>query len=155
MTGDSQHSDDPQAIAQACSEVLWHNDPASKKLGMAIEKIAPGYAELCMTVADDMVNGHNICHGGFMFTLADSTFAFACNTYNQNCVAQHCTISYLSPAFKGDVLHATGREVSRQGRNGIYDISIVNQKNEKIVEFRGFSRTIAGSLLPHQQPSQD
>lgn len=140
-------ADNPQAIAKACADVLWRGDHASRKLGITIEAIAPGYAELSMTVADDMVNGHNICHGGFMFTLADSTFAFACNTYNQNCVAQHCTISYLSPVFKGDVLHASGREVSKQGRNGIYDIGIRNQKNIKVVEFRGFSRTIAGTIL--------
>lgn len=143
----TQQANDAQVIAEACSEVLWRNDPASKKLGMAIEKIAPGYAELSMTIANDMVNGHGICHGGFMFTLADSTFAFACNTYDQNCVAQHCTISYLAPAFTGDKLYATGREVSKHGRNGIYDITIVNQKDEKIVEFRGFSRTIAGTLI--------
>ncbi len=142
-----QQANDAQAIAEACAEVLWRNDPASKKLGMAIEKIAPGYAELSMTIADDMVNGHGICHGGFMFTLADSTFAFACNTYDQNCVAQHCTISYLAPAFTDDKLYATGREVSKHGRNGIYDITIVNQKDDKIVEFRGFSRTIAGTLI--------
>lgn len=152
MTQKSQDIDpqemDPQSLAEACAEVLWHNDPASKKLGMSIEKIAPGYAELSMTIANDMVNGHGICHGGFMFTLADSTFAFSCNTYNQNCVAQHCTISYLAPAFTGDQLYATGREVSRHGRNGIYDITIVNQKNKKIVEFRGYSRTIAGTLVP-------
>ncbi len=142
-----QQANDAQAISEACAEVLWRNDPASKKLGMAIEKIAPGYAELSMTIADDMVNGHGICHGGFMFTLADSTFAFACNTYDQNCVAQHCTISYLAPAFTDDKLYATGREVSKHGRNGIYDITIVNQKDDKIVEFRGFSRTIAGTLI--------
>ncbi len=144
---------EPQAIAEACAEVLWSHDRASKKLGISVENIAPGYAELSMTVADDMVNGHSICHGGFMFTLADSTFAFACNTYNQNCVAQHCTISYLAPAFKGDRLLATATEVSRHGRNGIYDISIVKQDNKKIVEFRGFSRTIAGTLLPDANPT--
>jgi len=147
-------NNDPQAIAEACAEVLWQNDKASKKLGMAVEKVAPGYAELTMTVDADMVNGHNICHGGFMFTLADSTFAFACNTYNQNCVAQHCSISYLAPASVGDKLHATGREVSKKGRNGIYDISIVNQKGESVVEFRGFSRTIAGTLLSQEHPPE-
>lgn len=150
-----QQDPDAQALAEECAAVLWRNDPASKKLGMSIEKVAPGYAEISMPVADDMVNGHNICHGGFMFILADSTFAFACNTYNQNCVAQHCTISYLAPAFSGDTLYATGREVSKQGRNGIYDITIFNQKDEKIVEFRGFSRTIAGSLLSQDNSPQD
>jgi len=141
-------ADNPQAIAEACAEILWSGDHASRKLGITIEAIAPGYAELSMTVADDMLNGHSTCHGGFMFTLADSTFAFACNTYNQNCVAQHCTISYLSPVYKDDILHATGREVSKHGRNGIYDISISNQNDIKVVEFRGFSRTIAGTILP-------
>jgi len=144
---------DPQAIAQACADVLWANDHASQKLGMEIKSISPGCAELTMTVAEDMTNGHGTCHGGFLFTLADSAFAFSCNTYDQCCVAQHCTISYLAPAFVGDKLHAAAREVSRKGRNGIYDIRISNQKRETVAEFRGYSRTIPGTLLSQDKPA--
>lgn len=146
---------DPQAIAEACADVLWRNDPASKKLGMTIQSIAPGTANLTMTVAHDMANGHGMCHGGFLFTLADSAFAFACNTYDQNCVAQHCTISYLAPAYAGDKLLAAAKEVSKQGRSGIYDIRITNQNDEVIVEFRGYSRTIAGTLLSQEKDQQE
>lgn len=137
----------PQEIAEACADVLWSRDHASQKLGMEIKTISPGCADLTMTVADYMTNGHSTCHGGFLFTLADSAFAFACNTYDQCAVAQHCTISYLAPALAGDELHASAKEISKQGRNGIYDIRITNQKNETIVEFRGYSRTVAGTLL--------
>ena len=138
---------DPQSIAEACAEVLWKNDSASQKLGITIIGIAPGSATLTMTVTKDMTNGHGTCHGGYLFTLADSAFAFACNTYDQCCVAQHCSISYLTPGYIGDKLTATATEVSRRGRSGIYDIRINNQKQETIAEFRGHSRTIKGTLL--------
>ena len=111
---------DPQSIAEACAEVLWKNDSASQKLGITIIGIAPGSATLTMTVTKDMTNGHGTCHGGYLFTLADSAFAFACNTYDQCCVAQHCSISYLTPGYTGDKLTATATEVSRRGRSGIY-----------------------------------
>ena len=138
---------DPQSIAEACAEVLWKNDSASQKLGITIIGIAPGSATLTMTVTKDMTNGHGTCHGGYLFTLADSAFAFACNTYDQCCVAQHCSISYLTPGYTGDKLTATATEVSRRGRSGIYDIRINNQKQETVAEFRGHSRTIKGTLL--------
>ena len=101
-----------------------------------------------MTVTEDMVNGHNIGHGGYLFTLADSTFAFACNTYNQRCVAQHCSISFLAPVHAGEQLRSVAKEVSRQGRNGIYDITVYDSQSKAIVEFRGYSRTIKGAVLP-------
>lgn len=142
---------DAQALAEACAESLWRDDMAAKKLGMKIEKIAPGHASLSMTVTSDMANGHGTCHGGFMFALADSAFAFSCNTYNQRAVAQHCTISYLAPAFAGDALLACGKEVSRSGRNGIYDIRITNEQGDAIAEFRGYSRTVSGTLLGDKQ----
>jgi len=144
-----QNQKTPQEIAESCADVLWSKDSASKKLGIRIENISPGAAETTMSVAEDMTNGHGMCHGGFLFTLADSTFAFACNTYNQRCVAQHCSISYLAPAFVGEKLTAFATETSRRGKNGIYDIRIVNEKQETIVEFRGYSRTIKGTLLSH------
>ena len=139
---------DSQAVASACAESLWKEDRTSQKLGMKIVRIGPGEAELSMTVTDDMVNGHNIGHGGYLFTLADSTFAFACNTYNQRCVAQHCSISFLAPVHAGEQLRSVAKEVSRQGRNGIYDITVFDSQSKAIVEFRGYSRTIKGAVLP-------
>jgi len=138
----------PQALAEACAKSMWENDNASRHLGMELLSVAPGQATISMTVAETMTNGHGNCHGGYMFTLADSAFAFACNTYNQRTVAQHCSVTYIAPAFKGDRLTATAREVSRRGRGGIYDIAIINQEGEQIAEFRGHSRTIKGTLLP-------
>ena len=139
---------DSQAVASACAESLWKEDRTSQKLGMKIVRIGPGEAELSMTVTEDMVNGHNIGHGGYLFTLADSTFAFACNTYNQRCVAQHCSISFLAPVHAGEQLRSVAKEVSRQGRNGIYDITVYDSQSKAIVEFRGYSRTIKGAVLP-------
>ncbi|TWD50702.1 acyl-CoA thioesterase [Agrobacterium vitis] len=138
----------PQALAQACAKAMWGDDNATRHLGMELISVAPGQAVVAMTITEIMTNGHGTCHGGYIFTLADSAFAFACNTYNQRTVGQHCSISYLSPAFKGDRLTATACEVSRRGRNGIYDIRIINQDGEQIAEFRGHSRTIKGTHLP-------
>ena len=138
----------PQALAEACAKSMWEDDNASRHLGMELLSVAPGEATISMTVAETMTNGHGNCHGGYMFTLADSAFAFACNTYNQRTVAQHCSVTYIAPAFKGDRLTATAREVSRRGRGGIYDIAITNQQGEQIAEFRGHSRTVKGTLLP-------
>ena len=139
---------DPDALAKACADAMWRDDAASRGLGMTLELVAPGEARLSMTVRQDMVNGHGTCHGGFVFTLADSAFAFACNTYDQRTVAQHCSVTFLAPAFLGDRLTAHARETSRQGRGGIYDIDVVNQKDERIALFRGHSRTVKGTLLP-------
>ena len=134
----------PEQLAEACAHSMMTNDRASQGLGMEIEEIKPGFARLSMTIRADMTNGQHIAHGGFMFTLADSSFAFACNTYNQFSVAQHCTISFLAPAFEGDRLTATASERHRSGRSGIYDVTIINQKGAIIAEFRGNSRTVKG-----------
>ena len=138
----------PQDLATASAEAMWRNDSASQQLGMRIDRIGPGTAELNMTVTDAMTNGHDTCHGGFIFALADSAFAFACNSYNQNTVAQHCSITYIAPAFAQDRLTATAREVSRAGRGGIYDVRVTNQNGAHIAEFRGHSRTVKGTHLP-------
>ena len=138
---------DAQALAEACARAMWAEDQASQGLGMRIERVAPGEAVLTMPVAERMVNGHKICHGGFIFTLADSAFAFACNTYDQRTVAQHCAVTFLAPAKLGDALTAHAVEVSRTGRSGIYDITVTSQRGTVIAEFRGHSRTIQGSLL--------
>ncbi len=135
----------PQEIAEKSAEAMLANDAATKHLGMEILSIAPGQATITMTVEKTMTNGHDTCHGGFIFTLADSAFAFACNSYNQNAVAQHCSVSYLAPGFEGDVLTATAKENVVSGRSGIYDIRVENQKGQHIAEFRGHSRTIKGT----------
>ncbi len=138
----------PEEVAKACAAAMWQGDTASQGLGMQLRHVAPGEATMTMTVTPAMSNGHGNCHGGFMFALADSTFAFACNSYNQAVVAQHCSITYIAPGQVGDVLTAEAREVSRRGRSGIYDIRITNQRGEHIAEFRGHSRSVKGTHLP-------
>ena len=138
----------PQVIAQACAEAMWNDDRASQRLGMTIEHVGPGEATLGMTVTEAMTNGHGTCHGGYIFTLADSAFAFACNSYNQRAVAQHCSVTFVAPAYRGNRLTATAREVSRRGRGGIYDITVTNQDGEQVAEFRGHSRKVKGTHLP-------
>lgn len=139
-------------MAQACAEAMWRDDNASRQLGMELVQIGPGTATIEMTVDERMTNGHKTCHGGYMFVLADSAFAFACNTYNQRTVAQHCSVTFLAPAFDGDRLTATACEVQRRGRSGIYDVRITNQNGETVAEFRGHSRSVKGTLLP--EPSE-
>ncbi len=138
----------PQSLAEACAEAMWNEDNATRHLGMELLSIGPGEAAIAMEITGIMTNGHGTCHGGYIFTLADSAFAFACNSHNQHAVAQHCSVTFIAPAFKGDRLTATAREVSRRGRGGIYDIHIRNQEGEQIAEFRGHSRTIKGTHLP-------
>ncbi len=138
---------DADSLAKAGAEVMWRDDNASKWLGMKVEEVRPGYARLSMTVTPNMVNGHNLCHGGLIFTLADSTFAFACNSHNQRAVAAAASIDFLAPAFLGDVLTAEGIEQALKGRSGVYDMKVHNQKNELIALFRGKSATIKGLLV--------
>lgn len=138
----------PQEVAAASAEAMWQGDHASQRLGMTLDHIAPGEATMSMTITEAMSNGQGNCHGGYMFTLADSAFAFACNSYNQLAVAQNCSISYLQPGRIGDRLIATAVEVSRKGRSGIYDIRLTNQNGDHIGEFRGHSRTVKGTHLP-------
>ena len=144
---------DADQLAKACAEAMWAEDQASRGLGMELVSVGPGRAELQMTVTERMVNGHKICHGGFIFTLADSTFAFACNTYNQRTVAQHCAVTFLTAGKLGDKLIARGVEVSRRGRSGIYDITVTRADGAVIAEFRGHSRTIEGELVPNLDKS--
>lgn len=137
----------PDELASACAQAMWNEDDASKGLGMEIREIRPGLATLTMTVKPQMVNGQRIAHGGFIFALADSAFAFACNTYNQRAVAAQGSISFIAPGKLGDVLVATAREISRNGRSGIYDAR-VTAADVVIAEFRGHSRVIGGTWLP-------
>lgn len=143
----------PDALAKACADEMWKNDNASRGLGMEILEIASGKAVLEMKVRKDMTNGHDICHGGFMFLLADSAFAFACNGYNQITVAQHCSIDFLKPAYEGEFLIATALERQKSGRSGIYDVTIERKKGDIVAEFRGNSRTVKGQHLP--EPNND
>lgn len=144
---------DAKQLAKACADAMWAEDAASRGLGMELISVGPGRAELAMTVTDRMVNGHKICHGGFIFTLADSTFAFACNSYNQRTVAQHCAVTFLTAGKLGDRLTARGVEVNRRGRSGIYDITVTRQDGTAVAEFRGHSRTIEGVLIPNLDES--
>ncbi len=137
----------PQQLAEASAAAMWNDDSASQRLGMALERIAPGEAVLSMTITDKMTNGHGMCHGGYMFLLADSAFAFACNSYNQRVVAQHCAISFLTPVACGTRLLAHAREISRRGRSGIYDVQVRTETGDVIAEFRGHSRVIPGTHL--------
>jgi len=140
-----------EQLAERVAETMFSTDRASQALGMRIATVTPGRAELTMTVRDDMLNGHAICHGGFIFALADSTFAFACNSYNRNTVAQGCSIEYLAPAHAGDVLHAVGVERSRGGRTGVYDIEVRNQNGRTVALFRGKSYRIDGHVVDETQ----
>lgn len=138
---------DPQALAEAVAQAMWSRDNATQALGMRIEAIAPGQATVSMTVRADMVNGHRICHGGFMFTLADSAFAYACNSYNLNTVASACHIDFLAPAREGDVLEAEAVERSASGRTGVYDITVRVRGGKTVALFRGKSYRIQGEVM--------
>ncbi|MDT0682202.1 hydroxyphenylacetyl-CoA thioesterase PaaI [Roseicyclus sp. F158] len=143
----AEHETDPQALAEACAAAMWRTDPASQALGMQIERIAPGEATLSMTATEVMGNGHGTLHGGYIFTLADSAFAFACNTYDVRTVAQHCSVSFLRPGIVGERLTATAREVARTGRTGIYDIRVARSDGTVVAEFRGHSRSLGQPIL--------
>ncbi|MDZ7809304.1 MAG: hydroxyphenylacetyl-CoA thioesterase PaaI [Arhodomonas sp.] len=136
-----------QEMAERCARAMWDDDYASRGLGMELEEVHPGYARLSMTVREDMVNGHDNCHGGFIFTLADSAFAFSCNYNNFVTVAQGAGIDYLAPAKRGDRLTAIGEERSRGGRTGVYDIRVENQDGQVVALFRGVLSTRA-QMIP-------
>ena len=137
----------PDDLARACADAMWKEDGASQGLGMEILEVKAGQAVLTMTIRPHMVNGHGIAHGGFIFTLADSAFAFACNSHNQRTVAAQCNISFIRPGKLGDRLVASAREISRTGRSGIYDVR-VTVNDTVVAELRGHSRTIGGALVP-------
>jgi acyl-CoA thioesterase len=139
--------EDPHQLAEACSEAMLANDDASHLLGIKLLDTKPGRARMQMVVRKEMTNGHDICHGGFIFTLADSTFAYACNSSNRITVASGCSIEFLAPASIDDALIATASERSRSGRTGVYDVEVVNQNNDLIALFRGKSYQIKGQLI--------
>lgn len=138
---------DPEDLARACADIMWKDDLASRQLGIELEEVGPGRALLSMTVASNMVNGHGTCHGGYIFALADSAFAFACNSHGDRAVASHCSITYLRPGKLDDRLTALAEERARYGRSGIYDVQITRKDGTVIAEFRGHSRVV-GSFFP-------
>ena len=144
----------PDDLARACADAMWQEDEASQGLGMEIVDIRAGQATLAMTIQPHMVNGHKIAHGGFIFTLADSAFAFACNSRNERTVAAQGAITFIRPGKLGDRLIATAREISRSGRSGIYDVRVTADE-VVIAEFRGHSRSIGGTVVPSGQPDHD
>lgn len=141
---------DRQRLAEACARAMWEEDRASRGLGMALEAVAPGRATMAMTVSEAMVNGHGLCHGGYIFILADSAFAFACNGHNTRTVAAHCTVTFLNPGRLGDRLLAVAEERAREGRSGIYDVRVTRGDGTVIAEFRGHSRTLGGAIVAEE-----
>lgn len=136
-------------LAQRVGQAMFAADRASREtMGMELVECAPGRAVMRMRVQPLHLNGHRICHGGFIFTLADSTFAFACNSYNKNAVAAGCSIEFLKPAHEGDVLTCEGVEQVLSGRHGIYDMTVRNQHGQVVALFRGKSAQISGTVLP-------
>ena len=142
----------PQERARKVGEAMFANDVASRDtLGMELLACEPGRAVMRMVVRQLHLNGHRICHGGFIFTLADSTFAFACNSHNKNAVAAGCSIEFLRPSQEGDVLTCEGVEQTLSGRHGIYDMKVTNQKGEVVAMFRGKSAVIPGQVFPEEE----
>lgn len=139
----------PAALAARVGEAMYEVDTATRDfLQMELLACEPGRARLRMTVREPMLNGHRICHGGLIFTLADSTFAYACNSHNKVTVAAGCSIEFLKPAHLGDVLTCEGVEQVLQGRHGIYDMRVTNQRGEVVAVFRGKSTSIQGTVIP-------
>jgi acyl-CoA thioesterase len=137
-----------EEIARLCAKALWAEDKATQSLGMELLSVSPGRATMAMTVTEQMTNGHGTCHGGFIFTLADSAFAFACNSHGPRSVAQQCSVAYLAPGRLGMRLIAEAVERQRGERSGITDVTVRDEAGNSIAEFRGHSRTVPGSLLP-------
>ena len=142
---------DPQAVAMATAADMFERDHATQALGIEIVEIQPGAARMQMVVRKDMLNGHQTCHGGFIFALADSSFAFVCNSYNIQTVAAGCSIEYLAPGFEGDLLQAEASEQVRSGKTGVYDVLVTNQDGKKIALFRGKSHQLKGEVIKRSE----
>jgi acyl-CoA thioesterase len=138
----------PDDLARATAQAMYEADACSQAIGLELLEVRAGYARLRMKVRPDFLNGHQICHGGLIFTLADSTFAFACNSYNINTVAAGCSIEFLRPVPADEELTAEGIEQTLSGRNGIYDIRVTNRAGETVAMFRGKSAQIRGNVIP-------
>ncbi|MFZ2100971.1 MAG: hydroxyphenylacetyl-CoA thioesterase PaaI [Oricola sp.] len=140
-----------QQRAEKSAAAMWATDDASKWFGMELEAVGPGTATMSLTVQQCQTNGHDICHGGVIFALADSAFAFACNSRNAVTVAQTNSITYVAPGRAGDRLTADAEEVARSGRSGTWDVTVTNQDGTIIALFRGLARTIGGALFEEEQ----
>ncbi|ASK35360.1 phenylacetic acid degradation protein PaaD [Alcanivorax sp. N3-2A] len=136
-----------QQLARRCADAMYERDLATRHLGMRIIEVGPGTAKLAMPVREEMIQGHDSCHGGYIFTLADSAFAFACNTYDLATVAAGCQIEYVAPGKLGDVLTATAEEQARKGRTGVYDVRVENQSGDLVALFRGKSHQVRGGVI--------
>ena len=146
----SSSSDSAQRLAEAVVRKMFEDDAASQKMGMRVVEVRPGYARVEMKVKREMTNGHGTCHGGYVFSLADSAFAFACNSYNFATVAAGCSIDFLIPVHAEDELTAEATEQALSGRSGVYDVSVRNQKRECVALFRGRSRRIPGQFVSQE-----
>ena len=140
------HSD-AQALASRCRDEMWSTDFASQHLGIVVDVTKPGVSMATLKVRKEMVNGHGICHGGYIFTLADTAFAFACNTYDRITVAAGATIDFLRPGMEGDLLTARATEINRGRTNGLYDVCVTNQDGKVIAQFRGRSHATSDVIL--------
>lgn len=139
---------DANTLARACADALWADDAASRGLGMQLISVEPGHAVLVMHVTEAMVNGLGICHGGYLYALADSALLYACNTYNRRTLLQHGSMTVLNTAQLGDRLVAKAVERQRAGRSGVYDVTVSRDEGFVIAEFRGITRVIDGELVP-------
>lgn len=145
----------PEEVAKAVAQTMFGKDKAAQHLGMALKSIGPGKAVMTMRVTDEMLNGHNICHGGYVFTFADTAFAYACNAYNQNTVAQGAQIDFLRPVAPDSLLTATAEERSRSRQTGVYDVTVTDQDDRVVALFRGSSHTIKGQMIPGLTAKQE
>ena len=144
---------DAQTLAEQCAAAMYARDRASQIAGMTIDAVAPGYARMSITLLPQMMNGHAIAHGGAIFALADSSFAFACNSRNVASVAQQCSITYISPGREGEKLVAECKETNLTGRYGIYDVTITGADGRVVAIFRGHSVAVRGDVLRGKEPS--
>ena len=139
-------NDDPQSLADAVGREMYARDRNSHFLGVQLDEIRPGFARMHLKIRPEMTNGHNICHGGIIFALADTAFAYACNSYNHNTVASGCAIDFVAPAHSGETLTATAEERALSGRTGVYDIEVKNEQGKVVAFFRGKSYRIKGEV---------
>ena len=146
-SGPTRQAGSADELARRAGRALYEKDTAARALGIQILEVTPGGARLSMRVRADMTNGHEVCHGGMVFTLADTAFAYACNSYGDNTLAAAASIDFLAPAYAEDALTATARELWRAGRSGLYEVIVTNQKDERVALFRGRSHRITGKLI--------
>lgn len=151
MTHDPTAKDRAQRVAAAVGRHMYARDAAAQGLGIVLDEIRPGFARMTMLVRPDMLNGHATLHGGFSFALADTAFAYACNSHNEVTVAAGCSVTYPAPGRVGDRLTAVATETFLQGRNGVYDVAVANQDGAMVALFRGQARRIGGVVATAEE----